>query len=85
MTEELFIKYNNIFNKFITQDELDEDYRLIDNESILSRVHKKLGSKIDNDLLGIILMFNVAIKDENYKLAQEWKDYILTNYNNIII
>ena len=80
MDNRIFIKYNKIFNDKISTNELEENYQLIDNESILSRVYKKLNTLIDNDLLGILLMFNIAIKDEDYKLAQQWKDYILLNY-----
>ena len=80
MIESQFQKYNDIFNKKISKNELDDDYCLIDNESIISRVHKKIDGQIDDKLLSIILIFNISIKDENYVDAQYWKNYILNNF-----
>lgn len=77
MTEIQFIKINDIFNQYIRLVELDDDYNLIDNESVISRVYKKLNDKIDSGVLGLFLVFNVHIKDEKYEDAQKIKDYIL--------
>ena len=77
MVESEFLEINKIFNNIITQNDLEDNWYLVDNQSILSRIYKKIDGKIENKLLGLILLFNAHINKEEYILAQKVKDYCL--------
>jgi hypothetical protein len=80
MTEEKFQELNNLFNRLIDKNDLIETTSVIDSESILSRVYKKCDCRIDDGVLGMLIVFNKHIQDEQYESADKMKTYIINFY-----
>lgn len=80
MTNEKFQELNNLFNKLIEKNDLLESKSVIDGESILSRVNKKCNSEIEPNILGLLIVFNKHIVDEQYEAAEKFKQFILNFY-----
>ena len=80
MTNEKFQELNNLFNKLIEKNDLLESKSVIDGESILSRVYKKCNSEIEPNILGLLIVFNKHIVDEQYEAAEKFKQFILNFY-----
>jgi len=80
MTEEKFQELNNLFNRLIDKNDLIETTSVIDSESILSRVYKKCDGRIDDGVLGMLIVFNKHIQDEQYESADNMKTYIINFY-----
>ena len=80
MTIENFNDVNKLFKSLVDNTDLENTKSLIDNESILSRVYKKVDNKIESDILGCLLIFNKHIVDEQYESAEKMKQYIMNNY-----
>ena len=77
MTETKFQELNNLFNELVNENDLYESISVIDVESILSRVYKKCNGRIDNNILGCLLILNKHIQDEQYESAGKMKRYII--------
>ena len=41
---------------------------------------KKIDGVIDNDILGMLIVFNKHIQNEQYESAEKIKQYIIKNY-----
>jgi hypothetical protein len=80
MTEQEFIKVNTLFNTIIKPKDLNDDFNIIDHNNILNRIYEKINGQIKDDLLGIIIIFNKHIIEEQYNSVQIMKEYILKNY-----
>jgi hypothetical protein len=77
MENERFQELNNLFNTLIDQNDISDETSVIDGESILSRVYKKCAGRIDDSVLGLLIVFNKHIQDEQYEAADKLKKYIL--------
>ena len=77
MTEEKFKEYNNIFKSIIGDNDLLDEMTVIDGDSIISRIYKKINGKIDNEILAYLLLYNKHIEKEQYEVASNLKQDIL--------
>ncbi len=79
MTQEQFDQLNNKFNSIISHSDLESTKVLIDGESILSRVSKKINNVIPSRQVALLMLFNIHIYNEQYESAQSIKDMIMTD------
>ena len=70
----------NYFYMSMNENDLIETTSVIDSESILSRVYKKCDGRIDDGVLGMLIVFNKHIQDEQYESADKMKTYIINFY-----
>ena len=80
MTEEEFISVNSHFNSIVEEKDLDFSLGVIDNQSILSRIHKKIDGAISSNIIGLLALFNIQLLEEKYESAIEIKEHIKKNY-----
>jgi len=80
MKIEEFNDINQLFNTLTTDLDLEETMTVVDAESILSRIYKKVDNEIDSGILGCLLLFNKHIRNEQYDSAQKMKEYIQEIY-----
>lgn len=80
MTNEKFDEVNELFNSLINENELTDSFDCIDGESLISRVYKKCGTKIDSKLLPVFLLYNKHIEREEYEVASVLKQQIINLY-----
>ena len=80
MTNDEFNGVNQLFNELICDLDLNETMSVVDGESILSRCYKKVDKKIEDGILGCLILYNKHIIDDQYESAQKMKEYIINFY-----
>lgn len=79
MTEEKFTEINSIFNRLVSERDLDEKTSIIEGNSVVDRVNEKCKDFISKDLMVYLTIFNRIIYDDKFEDALDFKKWILNN------
>ena len=79
MTQEQFDLLNNKFNSIISHNDLEF---MVDGESILNTVFKKINNVIPQHQSALLILFNKHVYDEQYESAQLVKDMIMSGWKS---
>ena len=70
----------DLFDELIDNSYLEYNMSVIDGESILSRVYKKINGRIENKILSYLLVYKIHILNEEYESAKEVKHLIINKF-----
>ena len=79
MTDEKFTEINSIFNRLVSERDLDEKTSIIEGNSVVDRVNEKCKDFISKDLMVYLTIFNRIIYDDKFEDALDFKIWILNN------